>query len=747
MIAAALSFAAIVTLGPQTRTAPPATVRGTVVDGKTATPLADARVVLVERALSVQTDVKGRFEFAGVPPGKYTLAISTIGYIFVRRAILAEADSILDITLPLAEGTGTYQESVTVTAEMTRPQEPGVSSQSELGSAALQELRGVVADDPMRAVQTLPGVATDDDFQALFSVRGSAFRHVGIVIDGVATPLLLHSIRGADDTGSVAMINSDILSRATLLAGPHPQKHGDWLGATLDFDIREGSRDRPQSRMAVSGTSASLVVEGPLGPARSKRGSWLVSVRKSYLDWLIRKIEPDIDSTIGFGDFQTKVAYDLTSRQHLEGSIVGGRATFQQLQTGTSNGLSQALSKGGLVSVAWRYAGNSAFLSQRVSIAYNDFRNRGLLEQELGRGVTRALSWRADATWLASKTWTIEGGSKVEHQYTSETFHQYSIVRLNVPVDRARLSVTGQANVVSGWGLVARKTAASGVSAGARVTVDSLSNRVLTAPWLLGERRIGAFTIRAGAGASHQLGDLELQPDTTGRLPERAISFDGGLEQQLGRGVRWQVTGFRREDTNVLRQLGEARVVGGVFIPEATFRSFANVLDGHTRGVDFLIGRRGAAGPTGWLAYTYAHTRYRDRLTGESFDGDFDQRHTVNLFVQQRLSYRLTASAKLRVGTNFPLAGYFEGSPGFLAISSERNRVRLPFYSRLDIRVTRTFTLTRQRVTLFAEVMNLLNHHNQGQSVGFVRSTREAVNYVTKLIPFVPSVGILIEFQ
>ena len=154
---------------------------------------------------------------------------------------------------------------------------------------ALQDLRGVAADDPMRALQALPGVATGDDFQSQFSVRGSEFRHVD-GSDGTATPLLLHMVRSTNDTGSIAMINSDVLDRASLMAGAHPQRQGDWLGATLDFGLREGSRDRVQVRGAASATTASIVLEGPLGGTR--RGAWLTSIRKSYIDWLIRKLYP-----------------------------------------------------------------------------------------------------------------------------------------------------------------------------------------------------------------------------------------------------------------------------------------------------------------------------------------------------------------------------------------------------------------------------------------------------------------------
>jgi hypothetical protein len=325
------------------------TIRGTVVDAGTRAPVADAQVFLVELARSVVTAADGRFEFAGVKPGAHTLTVSRIGYIFVRRRVPIAAGVALDITVPLAEGTGTYQETVTVAAATPPTTLAGVSSQMELGSAGLADLRGVAADDPMRAIQALPGVATGDDFQAEFSVRGSAYRHVGIVLDGVPTASLIHAVRGREDTGSVAIINTDVLSRAALFAGPHPQRHGDWIGATLDFGLRDGSRDRAGFRAAVSGTSASAVLEGPIGP--DKKGSWLVSVRKSYLDWLIRKIDPDVDSTVGFSDASARVVYDVSARNQIQFVLVGGRATYLGQDVTPANGLDRATSNSSLASV------------------------------------------------------------------------------------------------------------------------------------------------------------------------------------------------------------------------------------------------------------------------------------------------------------------------------------------------------------------------------------------------------------
>jgi hypothetical protein len=240
-----------------------------------------------------------------------------------------------------------------------------------LGSAGLQDLRGIATDDPLRAVQALPGVATGDDFRSEFSVRGSAFRHTGVVVDGAAAPLLLHTVRGESNTGSIAMINSDVLDRARLQSGPHARKHGDWIGASVEFDMREGSRDRTALRAAVSGTSASVVAEGPIGTGG--RASWIVSLRRSYLDWLIRKVEPGFSSTLGFYDGYAKLVFDLTPRHQVQVMAIAGTATYRGFDVSRSNGLARAVSSSTLGSVAWRYAGGRTVLTSRAAFTGSRF--------------------------------------------------------------------------------------------------------------------------------------------------------------------------------------------------------------------------------------------------------------------------------------------------------------------------------------------------------------------------------------
>lgn len=726
-------------------------VRGSVVNAATGAPLAGVLVTLADLDRRDVTDAAGRFEFTGVPPGRHTLTASSVGFAFSRRDIVVGGDLATrvagDLVVPLTEGAGAYQETVTVSADAARGGAPGTSAGGEANSATLQDLRGIAADDPLRAVQALPGVVTGDDFQSEFSVRGSAFRQVGVLLDGAEAPTLLHAVRGADDTGSIAMINTDVVSHASLLAGAHPRKMGDWVGATLMFDVREGSRDRVAFRAAVSGTSASTVFEGPIG--RDGRGSWLVSARKSYIDWLIRTLERDIDSTIGFADGLAKVVFDVAPSQQVQLLVAGGDAVYREVATSQANGILRATSGSTLASATWRLTRGRGWTTQRVTFYGSDFRNTGALAQSLARGYWQSVGWSGHAAMTVGAGWTVEGGATRRSERLNQILREYTSVRAGVIRERDRREVTASFDATSVWAQAQRETTGSSLAVGLRGTSRTDAPRGALLPWLLAERRAERWTWRAGLGASAQFADPTLvAADGAPAPPERAAHVDLGVEHRFTSTWRWSVTAFARRDADGRRRVGEARLdpVTGAAIAPGVFPTYSSRLRGDTTGVDLLLLRRAPSGLTGWLSYTWAHTRHHDTSTDETYDGDFDQRHTFNAFAQQRLSHQFSVGAKLRIGSNTPLVGYFEPDGALLRLSARRNQSRLPVYARLDLRATRTWVVGRRRLTLFAEVMNALGRRNLRQSDASIRATGEAVSYAERLLPLVPSAGFLIEW-
>jgi hypothetical protein len=745
----ALLLALLSLAPPQQRVVPQGTssFQGQVIDAATQAPLAGARVWIVDLNLTANTGADGRFAFERLPGGSFTITVSQIGYIFIKRKIDLPDKSTIGLIIPLADGQGTYTENVTVVAATERPAEPGVASQTVLGSGGLQSLRSVATDDPMRAVQALPGVAAGDDFRSEFSVRGASFRQMGLIIDGVATPMLVHTVKGRDDTGSIAMLNTDVLDSASLMAGAQPQRDGNWLGGTLKFTVREGSRDRTQLRVAASITGAAAVIEGPL--TRSRRGSWLYSIRKSYADWLIRKLDPEFGSTLGFIDMQSKFAYDLTSRQQLQFLAIAGSADYFQQNTSLANGLRTANARSLVGSLVWRYTRPTVQLSHRLSNAYSDFKNYGLVGQNQGDGHTTQLIWRSDALWIASPSLTIEAGSQAESTHDQRALREYSTVTSSTVRLRSEDKYGGDRSLYSGWAQASARTSVGTLIAGARAITDQAHRAPRWAPWVLADVPLGTRArIRAGVDQRAQFADLyQTFYAPTPLIPERATSWDLGLDIKLSTNVGARVNVFRRDETDILRVYNtEPKVVNNKLV-NATLPVWRNSLAGTSRGAEFLLQRKAATGLVGWISYGWGHTRYDDRLTLESYDGDFDQRHTINVFLEERLSYRTAVSLKLRTGSSPPLPGYFRGTTDSLFGSDQRNRVRLPPYLRVDMRANRTFTYKQRRLTLFMEVINLTGRRNLGWAEGSVRNTTfQAVNYTERLLPFLPSIGILIEF-
>jgi hypothetical protein len=229
--------------------------------------------------------------------------------------------------------------------------------------------------------------------------------------------------------------------------------------------------------------------------------------------------------------------------------------------------------------------------------------------------------------------------------------------------------------------------------------------------------------------------------------PERSLSFDAGIEQRLSPSLRWQLTLYSRNERDVLRlDDSEPRFDGGTIVRPVPNPLWQNALTGVSRGVEVVLQRRSPTGLSGWIGYSYGRARYTDARTGERFWADFDQRHSLNVYGQYRATAKTTLSGKLRVGSNFPIPGYFTYNDGVLALAATRNEERLPVYSRLDFRINHSFTYTRRRLTLFFEALNVLGRTNLGPTDGFVRTNGTVSGVTEKLLPFLPSAGFVLDF-
>lgn len=83
----------------------------------------------------------------------------------------------------------------------------------------------------------------------------------------------------------------------------------------------------------------------------------------------------------------------------------------------------------------------------------------------------------------------------------------------------------------------------------------------------------------------------------------------------------------------------------------------------------------------------------------------------------------------------------------FHFVSTARNNLRVPVYSRLDVRANRTLSLRATRLTLFAEVLNLYGRDNvRAASARINATTFQAFGLFDSMFPLIPSAGLSVEF-
>jgi hypothetical protein len=734
--------------------APSGSIRGLVVDARSAATLAGVLVRIPRSGAETVSDADGHFELNAVAPGAHRLYVSLIGYVLAEPEVTVPAGAALDLTVTLSEGAATYTEEITVVGDAFRGPSVEVPAAMALNSADLRELRGVLTDDPFRAVQALPGVISGNDLRSEFAIRGSDPAHVGLSIEGITTDWPVHAVHGDWSGGSVGLVNADVVDGITLLAGAYPLEQPARSGGLLDITLREGSRARTQAHASLTMTSASLITEGPIGQAA--RGSWLVSARQSYVQWILERTGAD-GTRFAFGDVAGKLAWDVTPRQQVRVAAVAGHSLLELDRADPDpNLITRGSATASFVSGAWQSSiGAGATVVQRAALLTERFANDGPTMRDLSAGSRTDVVYRADAAVPVGGSVSARFGGEIRHETSDASFTRFIGFADGPRTERVEL-VDGSRNVLSAYARLS-------VPLHARVRLDTgaLVTRaadVTAAPQAAATGSFGAWTIRGAAGLYRQPAALEQTASTFGRgglASEWSRHLDFSVERRLGGTMRVQLAGYRRDDRNALRLAGdEFRVVGPAIVTPSLSPAWGNTLGAHAWGVEILAQRRAAAGLSGWMGYAWSRTRSSDSASGERFAADYDQPHAFNAFAQYRLSTVTAVSGKLRIGDGTPVIGYLTGTLDDAFVGSDRNRLRLPLYARLDLRVNHAFNMESRRLTLFAEVVNVFGRRNETAACACagwtdspqVYSDGRVTSVTQRMFPFLPTVGIVVDF-
>ena len=157
-------------------------------------------------------------------------------------------------------------------------------------------------------------------------------------LDGVLTDNFVHTVAGGyPDTGSLSVINSDAVNSVSLLSGGSPANFGNRTAAVLDIDSRDGNRVKTSGRIAAALSGISGMIDGPIS---SGKGSYLVAARKSYVGYLVRRINDQNQFAnnppiLGFADVQGN--YSTTCQREIRSAFQPSSAALTTIAIAIEN--------------------------------------------------------------------------------------------------------------------------------------------------------------------------------------------------------------------------------------------------------------------------------------------------------------------------------------------------------------------------------------------------------------------------
>lgn len=730
------------------------TVRGVVRDAASGEALARVSIRLAPGEREALTDAGGRFELAGLAPGTYALQASTIGYRLAEQRFTLEPGEAREFEVALTPDIFRRSDSIQVRAAPFEPLQAASPAELGLDSHETKNLASVLADDPLRAVQALPGVRSNDDFDSRFSVRGAPFERVGLYLDEVLLHAPFHMVGGEPASGALTAFHGDMLDSLALHSAAFPARFADRTAGALEVHTREGNRERISVRATASASNATLLAEGPLD---RRRGAWMAAIRKSYLQYIIERTarsEPTL--AFGFLDAQVKLSYDAGMRHQFTLFLMDGVSDLDRTRSRARLGVNSPMLgeyRPFLANLGWRYSPHGRLLvTSRGAYFQERFDNRNRDEWTLGTGSYGEWVWHLNGTWLWRGNQPLEFGGSVRRIRAEGQTNQY---QLSPFVVRRLDEYRGRAHVAGGY-LQQALSAAEGrvhLTLAARWDQLSTSGSAVVSPRLsLALAPSPATRIQFGWGHYTQfpepawlfspLGGFRLQP-------ERSIHYLAAVERRFGERSRLRLELYDREERDLLfRPLLEPRVAGGRFTAWRLDAPLENSLRGYARGLELFFQRRTANGLTGWISYSLGWARLRDGATETAFPADFDQRHGVNVYLSWRLRPSVNLSTRWVYGSGFPIPGYWRREQDRYYLADSRNALRLRPYQRVDFRVNKAFVLPRGKLTLYGEVVNLLDRDNYRFSSfnGYNARTGQASLSLDRMFPILPSAGIALDF-
>jgi hypothetical protein len=726
-----------------------AIISGYITNRDTREPVAGVAVYVQKQAAGTISNMYGFYSLS-LPRGSHSMKLSFIGMkekmININLYGSGEMNADMNSTLiPLKETVITADKNVTLQRYEVGMEKINISSFRLLPTSMGES-------DIFKSVLLIPGVLSVGEGSSGFNVRGGSVDQNLILLYGAPIYNSSHFF------GFFSAVNSDIIRDVTLYKGGIPGRYGGRIASVLDITAREGNRKKFAGNAGISPITTHLMVEGPI---IKDTCTFLLTGRTTYSNWVFKLIEdPSLKrSRASFYDLNGKITYDFNRNNKVD---LSGYVSNDAFRFNSDTAYSYENS---VFALKWRHFFNSKLFSvisvnnsnYKYDISSQGYNEAGfILSHSINStGIKTDFNWyhgRHEINFGVDLTkYTVSPGSYLPSDDSSlvipDIIEREKALEASVYFDD-KFILTDYLSVNAGIRISSFYTFGPksvllydpSISRSISTVTDTLNfkGKELLKSYGGPEFRVslnfkisGKSSLKINYNRTRQYLHLlsnttSISPSDTWKLcdyylkPQIGDQYALGYYQILPRGIEASAEIYYKEIKNMVDYKGGTKLI----MNDNVEKDLVNA-KGKAYGVELLIKK--TEGRIRWsVGYTYARTFLKSISSfsneiinsGKWFPANFDKPNdlvaTFNYVFSRRISFSSNYTWSTGRPITYPVSTY-SISDVFLISYSDRNKYRIPDYTRLDLAIKISGNLKSRKIAhpnWTFSVYNLLGRQN-----------------------------------
>jgi hypothetical protein len=718
------------------------TISGYIRDKLTGDAIIGANVYEIASLQGITSNSYGFYSLS-LPLGVYHIMYSFMGYTPVPQLVNLIKDINESVDL---EVSSTDIKAIEILAD---PNESimhiNKSGEIRFSTAALKQIPGFAGNtDVIKTLQNVPGIVTFGDGSSFYFVRGGNSDQNLLLIDEAPIYNPSHLF------GFFSALAPDAIKDVIVYKGDFPANYGGRLSSVVDVKGREGNLKRMSFAGNIGPFTSDLTLEGPILKDKS---SFLISGRKSNLNWLQLLNDDQRKYTFNFYDINTKFNVLLTKNNRLFLTAFSGKDVFERFNKLNSNtfGISWKNVAGTL---RWNHVFNNRLFSNTTAYfsRYDYFLN---ISKELRNYWTSSIAnatLKTDFSWYLNPGRTLKTGFEINgHQSNpGNVYFTDAEIQLNRPhiseYQCSEIGIYASDELQIGqkyfirYGIRLSKWNDLGPASiyyfdANHNVIDTMqvAKNTIYKSYLNIEPRINLKYILNNNSAltlnySHNVQHLQVLSNSTSPftslevwvpcgpniLPQQVDQFSMGYFSKVIRGqLDFSTEVYYKKLYNQIDYTDHANMLFNPLL-EGELR-FG---DGWSYGIETLL-RKSNGKLTGWISYAYSRSmkQITDVNYGKIFPATYDRPHSICITIAYATGKRWNISSHWMYLTGSPFTsptGFYNVNGYSVPLYGKKNNDRYPDYHRLDLSLSFALSkpVKRFQHNLMLTVYNAYGRHN-----------------------------------